>query len=231
LTRWSVVLAVGGGDEARTREALEQLCRCYWRPIYCFVRRQGYSPHDAEDLTQGFFAQLLAGKALGAAEPAKGRFRSYLLVVLKHFLANESRKARAWKRGGREVFVPFDLRTAETAFMLDLAGNPTAEKIFDRNWALALLDTALERLRAEYAGEGKTALFQQLCPTLRGERTNIAYSAIGVRMGLGEDAVKVVAYRLRQRYRQLLREEIAHTLAHPENLEEELRALFAALEA
>src|SRR5436190_24121451 len=166
-THWSVVLAAGGrNDSTHARDALEKLCRNYWLPIYAFVRRQGHSPHDAQDLTQEFFARLLERNYLADVEREKGRFRSFLLASLKHFLANEWDKARAQKRGGGQMPVWIDAAAAETSFGFEPVDQVTAEKIFERRWALALLDQVLRRLREEYARDGKEKQFEQLKPTL-----------------------------------------------------------------
>jgi len=229
LTRWSVVLAAGSSDSTHARDALEQLCRTYWHPIYAFVRRQGHSPPDAQDLTQEFFARCLAKNYLGAADRAKGRFRSFLLASLKHFLANEWDKAGAQKRGAHPVLIPINAQSAETAYGLEPVESVTAEKIFERRWALTLLAQVLARLREEYARDGKARNFEQLKSSLTGERRSVPYAEIGARLGMSEGAVKVAVHRLRQRYREVLREEIAHTVSGPDQVEEEIRALFSAL--
>jgi RNA polymerase sigma factor (sigma-70 family) len=229
LTHWSVVLAAGSSDSTHARDALETLCRTYWHPIYVFVRRRGHSPHDAQDLTQGFFARFLEKNYLGGADRTKGRFRSFLLVCLKHFLANEWDKAGAQKRGAHPILIPIDVRSGETSYGLEPAESVTAEKMFERRWALTLLEQVLARLRAEYTGDGKTRTFEQLKSTLTGERRSVPYAEISARLGISEGAVKVAVHRLRQRYRELLREEIAHTVSGPEQVEDEIRALFAAL--
>ena len=229
VTRWSVVLAAGSNDSTHARDALDTLCRSYWHPIYAFVRRQGHSPHDAQDLTQEFFARLLQKNYLGGVDRAKGRFRSFLLVCLKHFLANEWDKAGAQKRGAHPVLIPIDVQSAETAYGLDPAESATADKIFERRWALTLLDQVLARLREEYTRDGNAKAFNQMKSTLTGERRSVPYAEIGVRLAMSEGAVKVAVHRLRQRYRELLREEIAHTVSGPEQVEEEIRALFSAV--
>jgi RNA polymerase sigma factor (sigma-70 family) len=229
LTRWSVVLAAGSSNSSHARDALETLCRTYWHPIYAYVRRQGHSPHDAQDLTQDFFARLLRKNYLGGVDRAKGRFRSFLLICLKHFLANEWDKAGAKKRGAHPVLIPIDVQSAENSYGVEPAENTTAESIFDRRWALTLLEQVLVRLRAEYAQDGKTKLFEHLKSTLTGERRAAPYAEIGASLGMSEGAVKVAVHRLRQRYRELLRQEIAHTVSGPEQVEEEIRALFSAL--
>jgi RNA polymerase sigma factor (sigma-70 family) len=229
VTRWSVVLAAGSSDSNNARDALETLCRTYWRPIYAFVRRQGHKPPDAQDLTQEFFARLLQKNYLGAVDRAKGRFRSFLLVCLKNFLANEWDKAGAQKRGAHPILIPIEAQSAETSCGFEPAENATADKIFERRWALTLLEQVLARLRAEYTREGNTRAFEELKSALKGERRSVPYSEIAGRLGMSEGAVKVAVHRLRQRYRELLREEIAHTVSGPEQVEEEIRALFAAL--
>ena len=229
LTRWSIVLAAANSDSVNAREALENLCRAYWPPLYAFVRRQGYSPADAQDLTQEFFARLLAKNYLEAVDPGKGRFRSFLLASMKHFLANEWDKAKAAKRGGGAVLVPISTDAAETACGVDPADQSTPEKLYERQWAVTLLEHVLTRLRAEYVRNGKTELFEPLKATLAGERTSLPYAQIAARLGMSEVAVKVTVHRLRQRYRELLREEIAQTVSTLDQVEDEIRALFSAL--
>lgn len=217
-------------DSVDARAALGKLCRMYWHPIYAFVRRRGYSAEDAQDLTQEFFARLLEKNWLGDVDPVKGRFRSFLLASVKNFLANEWDKARAQKRGGGQVPIPIDVKTAESSCGFEPADNVTAEKIFERRWALTLLEQVLQRLRDEYTRSGKERLFEQLKQTLTEESRSVAYAEIAARLGMTEGSIKVAVYRLRQRYRQLLRAEIADTVAGPEEVEEELRALFAAFQ-
>jgi RNA polymerase sigma-70 factor (ECF subfamily) len=229
LTRWSVVLAAGQTDSTNARGALENLCRAYWPPLYAFVRRQGHNPADAQDLTQEFFARLLQKNYLGAVDPAKGRFRSFLLASLKHFLANEWDKARAVKRGGGAVLVPINTDSAETACGVEPSDQLTPEKLFERRWALTLLEQVLARLRAEHLRDGKAGLFEQLKATLTGERTTLPYAQIASRLGMSEVAIKVTVHRLRQRYREILREQISHTVSAPDQIEDEIRSLFSAL--
>ncbi|HEV2207756.1 MAG TPA: sigma-70 family RNA polymerase sigma factor [Verrucomicrobiae bacterium] len=229
LTRWSVVLAAGRGQAQHAQRALEQLCATYWPPIYSFLRRQGYSPHDSEDLTQEFFARLLQKNSLGAVDRAKGRFRSFLLASLKHFLANEWDKAKAQKRGGGKVLLSVDAGKAETSYRVEPVELLTPDKIYERRWALTLLERVLNLLRSEYAAHGKPELFQQLKGTLSGDSPSESYAVLAQRLGASEGAIKVAVHRLRQRYRDLLRAEIAQTVSSPEEIEEEIRALFAAL--
>lgn len=211
------------------RAALETLCQAYWPPIYAFVRRQGHAPHDAQDLTQEFFARLLATDALTGVDRSKGRFRSFLLASLKHFLANEWDKARAQKRGGGHIPLPINASGAESTLAVEPIDTMSADRLFDRRWAVALLGQVMTRLRAEYVANGKEEIFDQLKETLAGERASLPYAEMARRMGTSEGAVKVAAHRLRGRYRELLRAEVAQTIANPGEVEEELRHLFAAL--
>jgi len=228
-THWSVVVAAGRNDTARARDALARLCQTYWHPLYAYVRRVGNSPHDAQDLTQEFFARLLGKNYLADVDRAKGRFRSFLLASLKHFLANEWDKSQAQKRGGGQILIPIDAAAFETTCGFQPADSLTAEKIFDRRWALTLLDQVLRRLRAEHVRDGREKLFEQLKPTLTEASRTVAYAEIAARLDTTEGAVKVAVHRLRQRYRELLRAEIAETVATPGEVEEEIRNLFAAL--
>jgi RNA polymerase sigma-70 factor (ECF subfamily) len=221
------VVSAGRNDTPHARNALEKLCRAYWFPIYAFVRRQGHGPHDAQDLTQEFFARVLEKNYFADADRAKGRFRSFLLASLKHFLANEWDKAKAQKRGGGQVMIPIDIKSAENSGGFEPADN--AEKIFERRWALTLLEQVLRRLRAEYVRDGKENLFEQLKPTLTEVSRSVRYAEIAARLGTSEGAVKVAVHRLRQRYREVLRAEIADTVASPGEVEDEIRNLFAAL--
>lgn len=228
-THWTMVLHAGQGDAPHAQEALAQLCRTYWYPLYAYVRRRGYSPEDAEDLTQGFFARLLELNSLADVRREKGKFRSFLLASLQHFLANEWDRARAAKRGGGQPIVSLDDSQAEARFRLEPVDEMTADKMFERRWALALLDQVLARLREEHAGADKSALYEALKPTLTGARESAPYAELAGRLGLSEAAVKVAVHRLRRRYRELLREEIARTVAAPEEVDDEIRHLFAAL--
>jgi len=212
-THWSVVVAARGEDSPDAQAALEKLCRNYWLPIYAFVRRQGHSPHDAQDLTQEFFARLLGKNFLSGVDRSKGKFRSFLLGAVKHFLANEWDRARAQKRGGANVLLPIDAASAETTCWIEPTDNSSADKIFERRWAMALLDQVLRRLREEYVRLGKEELFEQLKPVLTETSRTVRYADIAVRLGSSEGAVKVAVHRLRQCYRALLRAEIAETVA------------------
>ena len=205
------------------------MCQTYWHPLYAYVRRLGHSPPDAQDLTQEFFARLLEKNYLADADESRGRFRSFLLAALKHFLANEWDKASAQKRGGGQILIPIDFNAAETTCHFEPADETTAEKIFERRWALTLLDQVLRRLRAEFVRDGKEKLFEELKPTLTEASRSVRYAEIAARLGATEGAVKVAVHRLRQRYREVLRAEIADTVASPGEVEDELRSLFAAL--
>jgi RNA polymerase sigma factor (sigma-70 family) len=237
-THWSVVQAAGrGSDTGRARDALARLCQTYWHPLYAYARRLGHSPHDAQDLTQEFFARLLARNFLAGADESRGRFRSFLLASFKHFLANEWDKARAQKRGGGQIPIPIDVASAETSYRPDgfqintvePADPATADKAFERRWALTLLDQVLRRLRGEYEGSGRRELFEQLKPTLTEASRTVRYAEMASRLGTTEGAVKVAVHRLRQQYRDLLRAEIAETVSGPEEVDDELRNLFQAL--
>lgn len=227
-THWSVVLAAGRSDIPQAQDALEKLCQIYWYPLYAYVRRRGYSPADAEDLTQQFFAWLLERDWLGRADQQRGRFRSFLLTSISNFLANEWDKARTQKRGGGRV-VSLQRDEAETRCTREPVDNLTPEQSFEWRWALTLLEQVMNRLNAEFARDGKTELFEALKPCLLGERAAQPYAALASKLAMTEGSVKVAVHRLRQKYRQLLRNEIANTVAKPEEVEEELRYLFAVL--
>ncbi len=228
-TRWSVVLTAGRSDTLHAQAALEKLCQTYWYPLYAYVRRRGHSPEDAQDLTQAFFARLLERNWVGRADQQKGRFRSFLLSAMNHFLSDEWDKARAQKRGGGLPSVPLQFDTAETRYGHEPADSVTPEQNFERRWALTLLDEVLRRLRAEYEQERRGELFAVLHPCLVGDRTAQPYAELAVKLGVSEGTVKAAVHRLRQRYRQLLRDEIAQTVAEPGEVDEELHHLFAVL--
>ena len=223
-----MVLSAGRSDSTHARDALAKLCQTYWYPLYAYVRQRGYPPADAQDLTQEFFARLLEKKTLGAVTREKGRFRSFLLTALNHFLVDEWKKTKAQKRGGGQI-VSLDAREAETRFGHETADSVTPDILFEQNWALALLDSVYRRLQHEYEAEGRAALFDALKFSLTGERSSVPYAALAARLGMPENTVKVSVHRLRRRYRELLREEVANTVTTPEEIEEELRCLFRAL--
>lgn len=228
-THWSVVLAARDGDSPGASEALEKLCRTYWYPLYTFVRRQGHSPEDAQDMTQEFFARFLEKEYFGLADPARGRFRSFLLASLKNFLAEQHRQAGRLKRGGGKTFVSWDAATAEERFVAEPKDEATPEHIYERRWALTLLEKALSSLGEELTSAGKERVFAELKNHLWGDQGGESYSVIAARLEMSEGALKVAAHRLRQRYRELLREEVAHTVARHEEIDEELRYLITVI--
>jgi len=228
-THWSLVVAARPDEASRTRArtALEALCRAYWYPLYAFVRRRGYHAHDAQDLTQSFFLRILETDGLAAADPARGRFRSFLLGAMKHFLANEWHRGRARKRGGGAPVLDLDALRPEARYALapDRSADPDA--FFDREWARESTAHALEQLRVESEARGKGELFEALKESLAGEEPPRGETA--ARLGMTEGAVKVAVHRLRQRYREILRARIAETVADPSDIEDEMRHLVAAL--
>jgi RNA polymerase sigma factor (sigma-70 family) len=224
-THWSVVLTAGQRESPQAAEALEKLCRSYWYPLYAYVRRRGYRHEDGQDLTQAFFAHLLRRDFLNGVGREKGRFRSYLLACLKHFLADEWAKARRAKRGGNSPALPLDMEQAEERYQLEARVEADPERLFERRWALDLLKRVLDRLRREAADAGRQVVFGELECCLLGDRLTETYAKLGSRLGLSETAVKVTVYRLRQRYREILREEVAYTVTRPEELEAEMRYL------
>jgi RNA polymerase sigma factor (sigma-70 family) len=228
-THWSLVVTAGRNDTVRAPDALAKLCSTCWYPLYAYVRRRGHSFEDAQDLTQEFFARLLERNWLGRADQQKGRFRSFLLSAMNHFLADEWDKARAQKRGGGVTPLPLQFDTAETRYTHEPADSVTPEQNFERRWALTLLDEVLRRLRSEYEQESRAELFAALHPCLIGDRTAQPYAELGEKLGVSEGTVKAAVHRLRQRYRQLLRDEIAQTVAEPGEVDEELHHLFAVL--
>jgi RNA polymerase sigma factor (sigma-70 family) len=228
-THWSDVLAAKQGDASRATIALEKLCRTYWYPLYAFLRREGRSPHDAQDLTQAFFAHLFERNFLENVGPQKGKFRSFLLAALKHFLSDAWDKARAEKRGGGQTFISLDDHNAEELYLLEPDPGAPAEQIFEQRWALTLLAQALARLREEFAAAGKMREFDHLKVFLSTLTSDGAYDTVAAELELAVDTVAVKVHRLRQRYGELIRMEIAQTVASPADIEEELRHLFDAV--
>ncbi|HUC84906.1 MAG TPA: RNA polymerase sigma factor [Candidatus Acidoferrales bacterium] len=228
-THWSVVLAAVDGDGLGARAALSQLCQNYWYPLYAYVRRQGHSPQDAQDLTQAFFLRLLERNWLNAADRERGRFRTFLLTALQRFLADEWDKTRAQKRGGGFIHVPLQQDSFETRYGQEPADTLTPEQCYERRWALTLLDTVLHRVQEEYERDGKGDLFEQLKFCLAGTGESLPYGELAVPLGMSEGAVKVAVHRLRKRYRELLRAEIARTVGCTAEVDEELRQLFRVL--
>lgn len=227
-THWTVVLAAGRQRSPQADRALEELYRTYWFPLYAYTRRRGHTKEDAEDLTQAFFARLLEKNYLAQLDSEKGKFRAFLLASLKHFLANERDKAHAQKRGGGNLVMSLDWETADTKFQVTDTQEPSPDKAFDREWALALLAKVIERLQAECAADGKAKLFEQLKRFLMAGQAETAQRETANALGMEEGAVRVAVHRLRKRYRQLLRDEIANTLANSAMVDEEMRALFGA---
>jgi RNA polymerase sigma factor (sigma-70 family) len=223
------MVLTAGGDSTRAQDALAKLCQTYWYPLYAYVRRRGSSPEDAKDLTQEFFCRLLQRNWINSAEKNKGRFRSFLLGAMNHFLSDEWDKARAQKRGGGVAPLPLEFDTAETRFSREPADNVTPEQNFERRWALTLLEQVLNQLQAEYAREGRSELFTLLHPCLVGDRTSQPYADLAKQLGVSEGTVKAAVHRLRQRYRQMLHDEIANTIAEPGEVEQELKHLFVVL--
>jgi DNA-directed RNA polymerase specialized sigma24 family protein len=224
-THWSVVVTAGNGSSARAADCLELLCRTYWYPLYCFVRRKGYPPPEAEDLTQGFFARFLEKDYLDDVAREKGRFRTFLLCSLNHFLANEWDKGQRLKRGGGVTFLPLDTAHAGERYHLEAPAAETPEAGFDRQWAQAMLEVVLQRLRREFEKTGKEARFAELKVFLLGESNVDQYTLVARRLQMSEQGVKSAVHRLRQRFRELFREEIAHTVATRADVNEELRYL------
>jgi RNA polymerase sigma factor (sigma-70 family) len=228
-THWSVVLQAGDRASPQSNAALEQLCRTYWYPLYAYVRRRGHSPDDAQDLTQDFFLYLLQRPILSRADRTKGKFRSFLLATFEHFLAKEWRRTHRQKRGGGRELLSLDAGPGELRYGLEPAHELTAERLYNQSWALTLLERAMTTLQAEWEASGKGPLFQQLKGLLDGERPETPYSELAALLGMGEGALRMAAHRLRKRYGELLRVEIAQTLANPAEVDEEIRFLFAAL--
>jgi RNA polymerase sigma factor (sigma-70 family) len=230
LTRWSLIAAAGDPDAAQTRQALGDLCKAYWYPLYAYLRRARHAEADAGDLLQEFFLNLFEADGLRAADRSRGRFRSFILASLKHHVANEQRRDRAQKRGGHRQVVSFDVSDAESRYAkeaVEPADSLTPEALYDRQWAVALLDQVMSKLRCAHVAAGKTDLFDALAARLAGEG-EADYAAIGVRLGMTEGAVKVAAHRLRTRWREAVRAEIAETLAEGESVDDELCNLFNA---
>ena len=229
-THWSVVLAAQDESPA-AQEALEKLCRTYWRPIYAFLRRQGIGSEEAEDITQGFFAQLLERRKFSAIRKEKGRLRSFLLGALKYFLADEQRRAMAVKRGKGQRLIPLEELRAGERIDMEPSDPMTAEMIYERRWALTVLEQVLCRLKNEYQVAGNAALFDSLKQLLPDEPGSLSQAEIAAQLGMTENAVRQAFHRFRQRYQSLLREEIANTVATPGDIEDELRHLIVVLEA
>jgi RNA polymerase sigma factor (sigma-70 family) len=228
-THWSVVLAAGQGESAVAAAALEKLCHTYWYPLYAFIRRRGYGPEDAQDLTQAFLLHLFRRNPFSGLDQRKGRFRSFLLAALNYFLADQRDRALAARRGGGRQILSFDALEAEARYRLEPADERSPDKLFDRRWALTLLEQVLARLGQEFKDGGKARVFDRLRDYLVAGAGNEPYAQVAAELQMTEEAVKKAVQRLRRRYYQLFREEIAQTLANPSEVEDELRHLCAVI--
>jgi RNA polymerase sigma-70 factor (ECF subfamily) len=230
-THWSLVAAARDGSSPQARKALAELCEIYWYPLYAFIRRSGHGMEESRDLTQEFFARLLEKDYLAGVDREKGKFRSFLLTACKNFLANECDRAAALKRGGGCTIQSFDSTDAEKRFGQEPAHHSTPERLYERRWALMLLQNALGQLRREFQQAGKEAVFERLKGLLTGEKREERYADAAVTLGISESSVKVSVHRLRRRYGEILREQISRTLRNPSEIDAEIRDLFTALRA
>jgi RNA polymerase sigma-70 factor (ECF subfamily) len=228
-TRWTVVLQAGGPTSDGSAQALEQLCRTYWYPLYSFARRSGVPPHDAEDLTQSFFAYLLEKDAIARADRERGRFRSFLLTAFKNYHANERARHAAAKRGGSRQIISLDELQAETRYQQEPQTTATPEKLYDQKWAASLLDQVMQGIRNEYAALGKGPLFEILRGVIWGGRQEGGYELLARQAGLAEGTFKVAVHRLRTRFKECLRQEVAQTVATPGEVDDELRHLLSVV--
>jgi len=228
-TRWSLILQTRQRDEVPARAALEELCKAYWLPVYGFMRRQTRDVHEAQDLTQGFFASLLSRDALANLKPELGRFRSFLLAAAKHFVCNEFDRQATVVRGGNIILHSLDFEFGEKQLSQELSRELTPESVFERRWAIAMLDRVLNLLRDEYERNGRQLVFETLSQFLSGDQSGNGYQNASETLHMSSEAVRVAAHRMRKRYRQILRDEIAHTTATPQEIDDEIRQLFAAL--
>lgn len=228
-THWSVVLAAGNKADRQSGMALRTLCQTYWYPLYAYIRHQGYGPQDAEDLIQSFFVFLLEKDRLGSLVRDKGKFRSFLLTVLDRFRVDQWKKDNAIKRGGGRVHMSLDMTDAESRFVHEPVDTNTPEKLFDVNWAVTLLSTVFAELQQEYHDKEQDKLFETLKFCITGQRSELPYTQLAKRLNLSEANIKVTIHRLRKRYRALLRQQVAHTVATPDEVEDELRSLFQVL--
>jgi len=228
-THWSVVRAAGKSSSPRYKEAMGTLCKIYWFPLYAYLRRHGYDNNQAEEYTQAFFARILEKHSLRLADPKQGKFRSFLLISLKYFLANERDRARAKKRGGGRKVLSLNFENAENQYSLEPAHELSPDKLFERSWALAVLERTMSRLAAGAVKTKQKKLLEYLKVYLTARKSSVPYREVAEELGMSEGAVKVAVHRLRRRYRQLLRDEIAQTVSTDEQIDEEIRDLFAAL--
>ena len=229
-THWTIVVSAGGSRSPEASESLAILCENYWFPLYAFVRHSGYGPEDAQDLTQEFFLRLLANNYLASVNPERGRFRSFLIGAMKHFLAGRDRAQAAQKRGGGQLTFSLDFSAGESRYRLAEPVDPmTPERLYEKRWAMVVLDLVLQRLREEFRAAGKEQLFDGLKQFVTAGSIEQSYLEAGEILGMSEGAAKVAAHRLRRRYRQLIKDEVARTVADPAGLEDELRELLVAL--
>lgn len=228
-THWSVVLTAGDAASPQSADALEKLCRAYWFPLYAYVRRCGHGPEDAQDLTQAFFARFLEKHYLAQVNREKGRFRSFLLAALGHFLSDERDRARAVKRGGGQILVSLDAENAEDRYQKEPADELAPDKLYERRWALTALERAQASLKAEFTAHGKSDLYEVLKDFLSGEKPGLTHAQLAARLGKSADAVRCAVQRLRQRYGELIRAEVAHTVADPGQIDEEIRYLLKVI--
>jgi RNA polymerase sigma-70 factor (ECF subfamily) len=228
-TRWSVVLAAGHPADTSAKQALSQLCEAYWYPLYAYARRVVGDEHEAQDLTQSFFAHLLERQAIAKADRSRGRFRSFLLTALKNFLVNQWNKARAQKRGGGEAQLSLDFVAGESRYRVEPSHHLTAEALYEQHWVRTMLDQVLEGLRSELAAAGQAEHFEQLKHAVVAEMTSEGYEQAGLALGITPGAAKQAAYRLRRRYRQRLREEVARTVASESEVDDEITRLLEIL--
>ncbi|MFQ5734204.1 MAG: RNA polymerase sigma factor [Planctomycetaceae bacterium] len=229
-TRWSVVILAGRNSSPDSRRALGSLCEAYWYPLYAYVRRRVPDVNEAQDLTQAFFAKLLEKNYIGSATPERGRFRAFLLTAFKHFLSKEWDKAKTQKRGGGRAPISLDFESADSRISIEPSSGLTAEQLYDRHWAVTLLGQILARLESEFARDGKTSQFAELKGFIIGDHSGTTYSDVAVRLNITEAAAKMAGSRVRRRYRELLRDEISQTVAEPDEVDDEIRNLFATLE-
>jgi len=228
-TRWSMVNAAGETSTSDAREALAELCRVYWPPLYTYLRRRGFDPDDAQDLTQGFFTRLLERRDIRSADPTRGRFRSFLLTALKRYVINEHARAVTDKRGGGRAALTLDFAEAELACSADFRGDDAPDRVFDRKWAGITIDMALRRLRAEYDDTGRQALAGALLPYISEAGALAPYKTVAEQLGMTEGAVRVAVHRLRQRFGMILRDEVAQTVLDPALVDDEVRELIRAV--
>ncbi|MDC0325377.1 ECF-type sigma factor [bacterium] len=228
-TRWTLIIGAQTSDSKRSQDALSDLCQIYWYPLYSFVRRKGYSPHDAEDLTQGFFERLLAKDFLRHVDRGKGRFRSFLLASMSHHLTDEYVRSKSQKRGGGQSPISLDQQAAEAKYHLEPADTLTPEHLFEKQWVLTTLESVLHLLREEYEKQGKSMVFDQLKILLTGGKGSVPMAHLASTLNMTEPSTRMAASRLRQRYKEVLRREISHTVANQEDIDTEMQYLFEVL--